>query len=571
MALNVFRATALGAFVATSLKARETDLPSPPPTTLIDLPCHGYIRFANSSSDPDPPDGCGTNITSETYCPSLSVPGFNGGSSIEFVVERLYSQLSWKNFPLEVYDKATGNLLLTVPALSCDPQYWGGGAWEVVSATQAFSFTFDDFYTGATAGRGTYLLGLLCQKGPLAVLPVEGVWIGVRVTLATWGITGFDAGTGWIIIGVHYLRVGDLVELTGMLLNGGRHGVLEVDHSGGRIRIDFQDLVQEDPTGNVVLIPGRFARCGDFTAISQVDQGLYPPVMQYTGPALGAVSQDQIVLLTDSGVYDGLHTISIAGLSPGEVILTDTTWQGSPPSGGTWVNNAVILVSSDTLLGDRRMRVVGSSGVYDGIYEAGDLFPVSDPPGMEVTGQSFTVTETGTMEFSGISFSGTNIPFGFFTPITITISGTASYDGTYDCQILFTSFVGGDLDNVFFEGSQTGTWVEVGDPTNTGLVTSVGGGTNTADYTSVQADKSGAVTDIVSNHIRVTSPGHDVAINEIVYLETGAWVLSAPDYSYVPGLYDDEARTVAGVIAGLSFDVDGRYVGTATGHWTAEA
>jgi len=573
MALNTFRAGLLDSFIRSTLKARETSEPVIP-SELDYFPAQVI------------------NYRTKLQANQCSTPGGLGDAQYELLMRHLRSRLSWKNLPIELVDEAGSTFLEINPVVNSPNTFGKGDSHD--DDVNTYTVTHDN-YNGMINTQdpmyqrvGQYTELVICAENAIGQMPPAAcapsgrpgqecdVWpanVGVRVTKAQWNITLIESG-GWVTIGQHYTEDGDAFLLSGTISNDGEKRVTDVDIPGGRVRL--VGITVEAAAGTATLIVGRWARSGRILSLSAVDQGLYAPLMRYTGFLSPSIERDQRVLISGSGIYDGSTLIQDAPWSFAGVYLINKLWSGNV-SAGTWVNNAVEIVSSSSIpFFQIKLTIIGIVGHYDG-----DWTPT------RVTSSRFRIepihfvgTDSGTWQRWGVRLNGNGIDTGALRSITITVSGTSKYDGTYTCDVEETGgnvgfFAFDDLNDIKFSGDATGTWVEVGVPTHTGVILSSEANYPSEPFASTQPDEDGTVTEIRSDAIRVTTDvatvlptptdgTHGVTIGREVNLVATIDGTSPP---YSEDYEQDVARDVVGVPNAITFDVLGEYIETDTGTW----
>ncbi len=499
-----------------------------------------------------PPGGPGTcdSGTPEEYCPDLPFLSVNGTSflSFEWFYVGMDSYLNYKNFPIDIVLNDPSDVLFTIPTPPCHQYMWE--CFNAVDGRYIFA-GFDDL-CGYPEGDDI-LFGLsLCSLDGVTIPSTGSQRIGMVVQNATWAITEINATEGWVRTGLNWLKGGDAVEIFNQPANNGTY---LVDNDSTDDRVFLSGLTQEAGGGTLLFKPAIFRVCGNYTAVSLPAHNLYPAVMRYAGDALNPTFEaaDTLIHITGAAPYAGTHPVAAGNIS-GEVNLPATFWEGPPAPGGTWINNATVLVGATGSFANG-IRVTGTIGLYDGFYDASQVFAPGGGFGLQ--GVVFQGTDSGNIDFRGISFNGDGLPAGYPSQsVTLIVTGTTDYNGTYNdvtaLEFSGTSFFsGGDLDSIWFTSNQTGTW-EIQDQSLTGNILVTNPSTNPTTFTSARAHKTGTVTDMVTDVSTVIAAGHAVELG---------WLFSP----YESAEYFDDYYDVIGVVAATSFDINVRYTATDAG------
>ncbi len=424
MALNAFRKTSLNAFVRSIVKARETDIPAPPAPPEVDtFVCHAFVRSIQEvnlgTCDVSPV----VTITQDDSClPTPVDPRYplNACGVYAFAFFGLKS-FSKDHFPLQILTES-GQLIADIPDSEC-PDLEGLSMVSNDTAVKHEYFDYDhtDYITYVkTIGFGTTLLSTLYLRMHLGNIPA----VDTLVTVKTKKLAGSPAG--------------------------------------------------------------NWQSCADVTSVTDPPPGVYTVVMeQGAGDAFDA--SDSLLRFSGAGVYDGDHLVVF--INEDDVECVNLLWTVDVAT-GSWENNNTALNTTFSITAATEGRVRNSTVLdYNGDYTLspgeGDQVVIPSvwfngtasgeilSKGVEMTAVGTIIPGQGIVIFGAGPVTGTSYP-----NFTIIVSGTTSYDGVYTCSADNTTgtawiFSDGDLNGVTFVGAQTGLWVEVGNPTNTGPILTV--------------------------------------------------------------------------------------------------
>ncbi len=418
--------------------------------------------------------------------------------------------VSSRSYPLAILSK-TGDPLLWISYPGCTgPTYYDSG---LVYRTGSLQW---NYYLGAInlcsrrriAGFPRYKK--IPNQNAYECLDLDGVTgLGLMLSDAVWEIDSTSSVTNTITLeDEHTLNGASTIQVIGQGLNDGLYNI----HSSTTTTITVSNLVVSQGGGYVVY-PAETSVTGIYSAVAEPSYGLYPPRATVSGDLLSATgTADQTLKLTNAGSYNGTQPITLLTATGGlqTVKLNTATYQGTAT--GNWENHAVQLKSSDSISIDT-IRIKGTPNDYDGTYDPADYSIESH--GLTLFGVFFTATATGTIEYEGISFTVTNLPTGYNKQVSVTVSGTTSYNGSYTAQALaaFGLIYAYDLNDEFFAGDETGNYSITSPDTISGSITStIGTGPHT--FTSGAKDKTGTVTEVDSLHSRVTVGGHKIGTGD---------------------------------------------------------
>ncbi len=510
MSLNASRRSALGAYFRSALGVRDGRGPPAPPglDPLFKLPCHGIV-------DVNVAQGCNNT----NYCPNLSLPGFAGTHRYRAAWCQMPHNLNPRHLPIKLL---TGDTEFdTIPATQCGPQYtFFGGEWIEADTLYAL-YNQDPTQDGPCPQVGaTWYENAarfdLCVDGTKP-WPAVNTVIGMELTPVQDAVLEFDgANNRYRVAPGLYFRAGDQVYFTGTISNDGHCNVTAFVDPW--VTVD-KNLAQEDPQGEAWLIAGSWHYCGAYTLRAP------PPLNTYEARMIVGTGDVQFHARgtikfygTTAGQYDGFHVATWEDTYS----RLATLWTGNV-TGGNWVNDEAFLQAAAhgwSVGSFFPVRITSTH--YTGEYAEAETW---DENTIRVEQLWAEWDEPGTVVRPGTRFTGTGGGPDFRT-LTIQIAGTTSYNGQYFCYWIpgSSTFCCLDLLALWFEGTESGTWTEVGGQGASGTIDTAFAEYAPVNFTGVLPERSGLIDRIVSDKQKLTAAAHGLTLTA----DTAVWYWDSP-------------------------------------------
>ncbi len=458
----------------TKALALEVEAPAPPADTNF-WPCHGQVISLFECT----PNPCTLNLQ-DCEGKSSSPRGWSTNYSFQWMV----GNLNYKNLPMTVENQA-GQVLATLD-WGCEENGWV--IWDtptnIVSAyyTALQDIRYDPYRFISPPPPGGFGEQCDCSTNtdspPAAVLDEL---ISFRTQRATWRIESISGRTVNVNPADGPLLLWDKSMLILKDTPGGINNLpVRVNMPGGGAEFYATGVTNDDggdpgltnqgAGGILEFLVGDWYSCQPYTTLEAVPFGLYDARLN-SQQAIFDEDRVAILRLSNAGVYSGDY-VGVVYVD-GNTVVLPTKWIGDQES-GTWENKYIRLtVPGTAITSTTTASVQGTIGQYDGIQS---LIPAS-ADAVDIADTWFNGTDSGKIVFPDSYGEGTGIAENTFEPITIQVSGTTSYDGTYFCLVTrdvgepLATFIGGDFNNLYKEPTEAGTWVEVGGAGRSGTIT----------------------------------------------------------------------------------------------------
>ena len=398
----------------------------------------------------------------------------------------MVGNLNYKNLPMQVY-RDSGELLVTVD-FGCqdgagwviwdDPtniysEYYEPGVQDVQYDPYRFTAPPPPGGFGEACGIEVY------TNSPPSLIDEE--LLSFRTKKATWRIENISGNRVNVNPADGPLLLWDKSLLILKDTPGGINDLpVRVDMPVGGAEFSFTDVVNDDggdpgltdqgPGGTLEFLAGDWYSCQPYTTIGPVPFGLYDARLN-SQQAIFDEDRVAILRLSNAGVYTGDY-VGVVYVD-GNTVILPTKWIGDQES-GTWENKYIRLtIPGTSITSTTTASVQGTIGQYDGIQE---LIPAG-ADAVDIADTWFNGTDSGKIVFPDSFGLGTGIAEDTFEPITIEVSGTTNYNGTYFCLVVrdvgepLATFVGGDFNGLYKEPAEAGTWTEVGGSGRSGTIT----------------------------------------------------------------------------------------------------
>ncbi len=496
--------------------ALEVEVPTPPPDTNF-WPCHGQAISLFECT----PNPCDFN---QVDCESkLSSPR---AWTVNYSFQWLVGNLNYKNLPMTV-ENQSGQVLATLD-YGCGETGWV--IWDTPTNIDSGYYTalqdvrYDPYRFISPPPPGGFGEQCDCSVNsdspPIAVLDEL---ISFRTQRATWRIESIVGNTVNVNPADGPLLLWDKSMLILKDTPGGINDLpVRVNMPIGGAEFSFTGVVNDDggdpgltdqgPGGILEFLVGDWYSCQPYTTLEAVPFNIYPAKLVSSVPIF---EQDRVAILrlSNAGVYSGDY-IGCVYESTGTVVLP-VNWIGDQES-GIWQNKYIRLTVPGTgITSTTTASVQGVGALYDGIQE---LIPAS-ADAVDIADTWFIGGDSGKIVFPDSYGEGTGIDENTFEPITIQVSGTTSYDGTYFCLVLrdigepLATFIGGDFNNLYKEPTEAGSWVEVGGTGRSGTITIMP--INAAeDFTAVNPQLSATIERIFPDAFRVNVANPEASVDD---------------------------------------------------------
>ncbi len=397
----------------------------------------------------------------------------------------MVGNLNYKNLPMQVY-RQDGTLIATVDFGCTD-----GAGWKIwndptntysywYSASQDVEYDPYRFSSPPPPGGFGEACGIEVYANSIPSL-VDNELLSFRTQRATWRIESISGRTvnvnpadGRLLLWPNSMLIlkdtpGGINDLPVRVSAGGaiNYSATLTNDTGGD-----PGLTDQGAGGTLQFLLGDWYACQPYTTIEPVPFNVYDAKLNSV-QAIFEIDKVSTLRLENAGVYSGDY----AGVTyeDANTVVLPTKWIGDQVS-GTWLNdNLRLTVPGTSVTSTASAKIEGVGGQYNGIYTLTLVPGTTDK--LDIDDVWFNGTDSGDLVFADAQGEGTGIAEDTFEFITITISGTANYNGTYGCAALrdlgqpLATFLGGDLNGLYEKTTEVGSWVEVGGLGRSGSIT----------------------------------------------------------------------------------------------------
>ncbi len=454
-----------------AVKSLALEVEAPPiPPTVTDLCYHAVVSETEVSVI------CGSDT--EPDCSGSIKGSFHAEKRNNWAFFGLRSRLNYKNFPVTI-TTVGGVPIYTIPFPCVPTEFPKPGdqsAFYVQTGSASYAYGIESLINPADChfrapnldGHCTELSA--CSAVDFSSEPINTL-VSARIQVASWGIQSIN-GPDVITVGYSGIWPGDHIAIKDTPGAVNNRGFVEVVGSNAtQVFVESSAALQTQGAGGTIeLIVAAWNRCRFYTSVGLPQSDKYPAQLHAgAGDQFDAIDT-AFIRLSNAGIYSGDYQTIVKAVD--HVELVGQNWTSRIENQGTWINKILKITAPLHSLGAGTEfgRIVGTVN-YNGEY----TFEYVDGDTLIVRNEWFVANESvGEIQYQIVIGVGDGLEAGFEDWITITVTGTTDYDGTWSVfafeDLGDAFFYAGDFDLLWGTSFQSGSWVEVGGLGRSGVI-----------------------------------------------------------------------------------------------------